>query len=148
MDGRLEVYDTEFFGQYLNLLGNPSAWQEEMDRQGVQTVLQFHWWGNSRNLIQYLINDSRWALVYYDETSVLLVRRAGNEEVISRALAAFTVERDAIERTLLEPVRSWQWPMGQVYALRVYSDLLDMIGKSNDATRFRTYLSELSPTDR
>jgi hypothetical protein len=148
MDGRLEVYDTEFFGQYLNLLGNPSAWQEEMDRHGVQTVLQFHWWGNSRNLIQYLINDGRWALVYYDETSVLLVRRAGNEEVISRALAAFTVERDAIERTLLEPVRSWQWPMGQVYALRVYSDLLDMIGKSNDATRFRTYLSELSPADR
>ncbi len=146
IDGRLEVYDTDFFGHFLNLLDDPGSWQAEMDRQGVQTVLQFHWWGNTRNLIQHLVSDSRWALVYYDETSVLLVRRAGNEQVIARAQSAFAVEREAIERTLLEPVRSWQWPMGQVYALRVYGDLLDMIGKSNDAARFRAYLSELSPS--
>jgi hypothetical protein len=148
IDGRLEVYDTEFFGKYLSALENPSAWQAEMDRRGIQTVLQFHWWGNSRNLIQYLVNDSRWALVYYDETSVLLVRRDGNEQLISRAQTAFSAEREKIEQTLLEPVKSWQWPMGQVYAIRVYGDLLDLIGKSNDAVRFRTYLSELSPPEQ
>ena len=147
MDGRLEVYDTDFFRQYMQLIANPREWQEEMDRQGIQTVLQFHWWGNTRNLIQYLAHDSRWALVYYDETSVLFVRRAGNEKVISRALAVFTVEREATEQALLEPVRSWQWPMGRVYAIQVYSDLLNLIGKGNDAVRFRSRLSELSPSE-
>jgi hypothetical protein len=147
MDGRLEVYDADFFAQYVRELADPGAWQAEMDRKGVQTVLQFYWWGNTRNLIQYLINDSRWALVYYDETSVLFVRRAGNEGLIARALSAFTVEREAMERTFLEPVRSWQWPMGRVYALRVYSDLLDMIGKQNDAIPFRTRLAEMSPPE-
>ncbi len=113
-----------------------------MDRQGVQTVLQFHWWGNTRELINYLVHDSRWVLVYYDETSVLLVRREGNEEIISRSMAAFEVEREARERAFLEPVRSWQWPMGRFYAIRVYSDLLDMIGRNNDARRFRALLPQ------
>ena len=143
IDGRLEVYDADFFGEYMNSLANPSAWQMEMDRRGVQTVLQFHWWGNSRNLIQHLVTDSRWALVYYDETSVLFVRREGNDKVISRALAAFTEEREAMERILLEPVKSWQWPMGRAYALDVYSSLLDMIGKSHDAQRFRAFRSQM-----
>ncbi len=145
MDGRLEVYDADFFGQYMNELANPGEWQAEMDRKGVQTVLQFHWWGNTRNLIQSLVNDSRWALVYYDETSVLFVRRAGNEELISRALSAFAVEREAMERSFLEPVKSGQWPVGRIYTLRVYTELLNMIGKGNEATRFYSYLSELSP---
>ncbi len=136
MDGRLEVYDSDFFAQYMRELSDPGAWQAEMDRKGVQTVLQFYWWGNMRTLIQYLLNDSRWALVYYDETSVLFVRRAGNEGRISRAQSAFTVEREALERTLLEPVQSWQWPMGRVRALEMYSDILNMIGRSNDAQRF------------
>ncbi len=143
IDGRLEVYDADFFGEYMNTLSNPSAWQAEMDRQGIQTVLQFHWWGNSRNLIQYLITDSRWALVYYDETSVLFVRREGNEAIISRSLDAFIAEREKMERSFLEPVKSWQWPMGKVYALDVYSSLLDMIGKSHDAQRFRAFRSQL-----
>ncbi len=143
IDGRLEVYDSDFFGQYLREVADPPAWQAEMDRQGIQTVLQFHWWGNSRNLIQYLVTDNRWALVYYDETSVLLVRREGNEEVISRSLDAFTAEREAMERAFLEPIKSWQWPMGRAYALDVYSSLLDMIGKSHDAQRFRAFRSQL-----
>lgn len=143
IDGRLEVYDADFFGEYMNTLSNPSAWQAEMDRQGIQTVLQFHWWGNSRNLIQYLITDSRWALVYYDETSVLFVRREGNEAIISRSLDAFIAEREKMEHSFLEPVKSWQWPMGKAYALDVYSSLLDMIGKSHDAQRFRAFRSQL-----
>ncbi len=147
MDGRLEVYDADFFSQYMREMADPNAWQAEMDRQGVQTVLQFHWWGNTQNLIQYLVRDSRWALVYFDETSVLLVRRAGNEELISRAQSAFTVEREAMERQFLGPVTSWQWPVGRIYTLRVYSDLLNMIGKSNDAVPFRTRLAEISPSE-
>jgi hypothetical protein len=137
IDGRLEVYDTDFFRQYMRQLANPRAWQDEMDRQGIQTVLQFHWWGNTRNLINYLVHDSRWALVYYDETSVLLVRREGNEKVIARALAAFEKERVATEQAFLEPVHSWQWPMGRIRALEMYSGILNVIGRSDDARRFQ-----------
>ncbi len=137
IDGRLEVYDTDFFRQYMRQIANPRAWQDEMDRQGIQTVLQFHWWGNTRNLINYLVHDSRWALVYYDETSVLLVRREGNEKVIARALAAFEKERVATEQAFLEPVHSWQWPMGRIRALEMYSGILNVIGRSDDARRFQ-----------
>jgi hypothetical protein len=146
IDGRLEVYDTDFFAQSMHMIEDPGAWQAEMDRQGVQTALQLHWWQNTRNIIQYLVTDSRWALVYYDETSVVLVRREGNEEVISRALAAFAAEREAAERALLEPIKSWQWPVGRVYALGVYNNLLIRIGRSQDAQRFRDYRSQLDPS--
>jgi hypothetical protein len=142
IDGRLEVYDTDFFSQYSDMIENPSAWQAEMDRRNIQTVLQLHWWGVAQDLIQYLVHDSRWALVYYDQTSVLLVRRAGNSEIITRALAAFAVERETMERALLEPVRSWQWPMGRAYVLRVYGNLLNKIERSDDAVRFRTLLPD------
>ena len=146
IDSRLEVYDTDFFAQSMNMIVNPGEWQAEMDRQGVQTALQLHWWRNTRSIIQYLVTDSRWALVYYDETSVVLVRRKGNGEVISRALAAFAAEREATERALLEPVKSWQWPVSRVYALGVYNNLLLKIGRSNDAKRFRDYRSQLDPS--
>jgi hypothetical protein len=127
---------------------SPANSQSIMDRLGVQTALQFHWWGNTRKLIGHLVRSSTWALVYYDATVVLLVRREGNEELIVRAQAAFEVERDAMEKALLEPVRSWQWPEGRLRALSVYSDLLYMIGRGNDAGRFRAYMAELSSDAR
>ena len=84
IDGRLEVYDTEFFAAYLAALAHPNQWQVEADRAGIQTVVLFHRWGNHRPLIGWLLKNPQWALVYYDEVALVFVRRTNHEELIDR----------------------------------------------------------------
>ncbi len=142
VDGRTEVYDVDFLGPYMQQVANPSAWQAEMDRRDVQTVLFFHWWPNHQPLLRYLIREGRWSLVYYDETSVLLVR-AGHGDLVARAAEAFADERKATEERLLAPVDSWQWPVGRARGLSTYATLLQMMGKGADAQRFLRRMHEL-----
>jgi hypothetical protein len=144
IDGRTEVYDVDFLGPYMQELASPPAWQAEMDRRGIQTVVFFHWWPNHQPLLRYLVHDARWALVYYDETSVVLVRRAGNDDVIARATAAFPDERQRTERMLLAPASSWQWQVGRVRGLDVYRSLLAVLGRSADIGPFNARLGALS----
>ena len=106
-------------------------------------MLLFHWWANHQALARYLVRDSRWALVYYDETTLVAVRRAGNEDVVARAQAAFPAARAETERLLLEPGPSWQVPVAQERALAVYAALLEGLGQRNAAAPFRKRLSEL-----
>jgi hypothetical protein len=108
------VYDVDFLGPYMTQVATPPAWQSEMDRRGIQTVVFFYWWPNHQVLLRYLTHDARWALVYYDETSVVLVRRAGNDETIARATAAFAPARDAIEDVSIRPSGSGRSVMGLI----------------------------------
>jgi hypothetical protein len=130
IDGRLEVYDAPFLDTYVRQVGNPQQWQEEMDRRNVQTVVFFHWWPNHRNLNNYLLRDPRWAVVYYDETSIIAVRKAGNEDVIARAQAAFPAARAETERILMDDTKSWQYPIARARGLIVYASLMQAMGKN------------------
>jgi hypothetical protein len=136
IDGRTEVYDPEFFAHYTALLDDPQAWQAEADRRGIQTVFFLHRWPNHRTLAQWLLRDPRWALVCYDHTSIVLVRRAGNEALVARAEAALEPLRREAEGELLAPVDSWQWPVGRARAVARYGVLLDMMGRAPEAMRF------------
>jgi len=144
VDGRLEVYDAPFLDTYVRQVGNPQEWQQEMDRRNVQTVIFFHWWPNHRNLNTYLFRDPRWAVVYYDETSIVAVRKEGNEEAIARAQAAFPAAHAETERILMDPSKSWQYPVGRARGLLVYTSLLQMMGKGSDAQKYQARLNELS----
>ena len=143
VDGRLEVYDAAFLDTYVKQVGTPPLWQAEMDRRGIQTVVFFHWWPNHRALVHHLATDQRWAVVYYDETSIVAVRRAGNDDAIARAQAAFPAARAYTERMLLDPAPSWQYPVGRARGLLVYAALLDAMGQRAEASRFQTRLGEL-----
>ena len=143
VDGRGEVYDVDFLGPYMQYMGKPQEWQAEMDRRKVQTAFFFHWWPNHQALVHYLVQDSRWALVYYDETSIVLVRREGNDAVIARATAAFPAELDTTQRMLLAPIHSWQWQVGRERGLSMYAALLNVMGNSAEATGIRTRLAEI-----
>jgi len=110
IDGRLEVYDTEFLSQYTARLVEPELWQLEADRIGIKTVIFFHWWSLHRSLIRWLVEDHRWAQVYFDDVALVFVRRAGNEELVERSRASFELLRPKIEEHLLGPVSRWQWP--------------------------------------
>jgi hypothetical protein len=144
VDGRGEVYGAEFFARYERLLANPKEWQAEMDRRGVQTATVFHWWGNHQPLLRYLLSDRQWDIVYYDETTVVAVRHAGNTETIGRAALAFLQGREATERMLLEPTRSWQWQLGRIRGNKAYQRLLMWMGKPEEARPFRENMARLS----
>jgi hypothetical protein len=143
VDGRLEVYDAPFLDTYVKQVGQPPLWQAEMDKRGIQSVVFFHWWPNHQALVRYLLTSQRWAVVYYDETSIVAVRREGNDEVIARAQAAFPAARAETERILLDPTRTWQYRVGRARGLLVYSSLLNVMGQRGDAQRFQKRLGEL-----
>ena len=143
VDGRLEVYDAAFLDTYVNQIRQPPLWQAEMDKRGIQTAMFFHWWPNHQALVRHLLTDKRWVTVYYDETSVLAVRRAGNEDAIARAQAAFPAARAETERILMEPRSSWQYPVGRARGLLVYSSLMNTMGRREEARVFQTRLKEL-----
>jgi hypothetical protein len=144
VDGRLEVYDAPFLDTYVRQVGNVQEWQQEMDRRNIQTVIFFHWWPNHRNLNTYLFRDPRWAVVYYDETSIVAVRKEGNEDAIARAQAAFPAARAETERILMDPSKSWQYPVGRARGLLVYASLLQTMGKGGEAQKYQARLNELN----
>jgi hypothetical protein len=106
-----------------------------MDRRGIQTAIFFHWWPNHQPLLRPLLRDERWVVVYHDEDSIVAVRRAGNDEAIARARAAFPAARAVTDRLLLDDRRSWRYPIGRVRGLTSYADLLSQMGLREDARR-------------
>jgi hypothetical protein len=133
IDGRLEVYDTDFFSQYMNGLQDLGAWSRQADAFGVGTVVLFHRWPNRHGLIRALARDPAWALVYYDDVAVIFVRRAGNGDVIARAASAFP-EWDARTRERLNAAsRGIGYPIARGTALDSYARLQMTIGLSERA---------------
>jgi hypothetical protein len=128
IDGRLEVYDTEFFSQYSAGLNDLAAWQRQADQYGVSTVVVFHRWANRHPLISFLAREPRWALVYYDESVVMFVRRAGNTDAIVRATAAFPEWNTRTRERLLGDPGVWGEPIERATALDTYARLLLTLG--------------------
>jgi hypothetical protein len=148
IDGRLEVYDTEFFTRYVRALAEPARWQADVDAAGVQSVVLFHWWPNHAPLVRWLLRDRRWALVYYDEVVLVFVRREGHDDVIARAAEEFRARRAGITGDLLAGPSSWQWPVGQARGLATYAALLDVMGRADEAVPFWEHLLALGPRPR
>ena len=146
IDGRTEVYDVSFLGPYIRQVQRPNEWQGEMDRRGVQTACLFHWWPNHQALVRFLARDPRWAVVYYDETSVIAVRRGRNADVIERSQAAFGEERIRTERMLLETPKSWQWQVARARGNRTYAAVLAAMGKVGEARPFEEQYARLNST--
>lgn len=139
VDGRLEVYDTPFFGAYLDSLGNYPAWKKDADARGIQSVMLFHRWGNRQTFMRMLMSSREWTLVYYDETAATLVRTAGNEAVIAAARQAFAEKwRPRTEQVLSGPTQtaSWQWAIDRYTAQMAYAVALETVGDPKSALRW------------
>ena len=146
VDGRTEVYDVDFLSPYMRQMRRPVEWQAEVDRRGIQTVCLFHWWPNHQVLVRYLARDPRWAIVYYDETSVVAVRRQPeNADLIARSQAAFEGERNRNERMLLETPKSLQWQIALARGNRAYAQLLRAMGRGSAARPFQEQYVRLNP---
>ncbi|MGE5716724.1 MAG: hypothetical protein ACM369_08760, partial [Acidobacteriota bacterium] len=143
IDSRGEVYDDQFFSNYLDRLRHPAKWQDEADQRGFQTVIFCHWYAGLRPLLTWLLRDPRWMLVYFDENTTVFVRRRGNEWLIEKAIAEFQPIQEKQVRALLEPVSSWQWPVGRARALLAYGNLLEVMGRSREAVPLFERLLEI-----
>jgi tetratricopeptide (TPR) repeat protein len=132
VDGRLEVYDTPFFAAYMSHLGNVAIWRKEADARGIQSVMIFHRWANRHGFIRQLVASSDWRLVYYDETVVIFVRAAGNEDTIAAARKSFDETwLPQIEKELTSPVQNypWQWSIGRYTGQLAFARVLETIGQ-------------------
>jgi hypothetical protein len=145
---RGEAQDTQFFTDYLGRLRQPALWHSDADHMGFQTVILFHWWASHRALLTSLLRDQRWTLVYYDENTAIFLRKEGNAELIQQALQAFQPLRERNARALLEPVSSWQAPLGRARGLQAYANLLDVMGRGGEAVRYFTRLLEIGPAPK
>jgi tetratricopeptide (TPR) repeat protein len=136
VDGRLEVYDTPFFGAYLKSLSNLQLWRADADARGIQSAMIFHRWGNRHPFIRALNSTSDWKLVYHDEVVALFVRAGENAAKIAAAREAFKTKwRPKTVEVLSGPLATqwWQWPVDRYTGQLGYARLLETIGEQSEA---------------
>jgi hypothetical protein len=140
IDGRLEVYDTEFYTRYVSAFTDPGLWRRQLERYRVGTVLLFHRWQNRHGMIRSLVPDPEWTLVFHDEVAVVFVRNRGNEETIRKARELYPAWRERIFADLAAPTNPCQRPLGRVQALTSYAELLHLIGETEAAIELQERL--------
>jgi len=125
IDGRLEVYDTEFFSEYRRGLEDPGSWYETARKYDVRSVIVFHRWANRHGLIRRLAQDPRWRLVHKDEVAVVF---APSEVAVDLAPLTARYAAETTSRLRERHAARWQYPGERATALRSYADLNLVIG--------------------
>jgi len=148
IDGRLEVYDTQFFSDYVAAMYDPARFEAEADRFGIQTVILFHRWENRRLLVERLVRGGVWSLVYADEVAAVFVRARGNEQTLERAASMNDRWNQATRAWLTRPIPKWGYPAGRVEGTRSFARLLATVGDAEGAAETWAKLLELGvPTN-
>ncbi len=137
IDGRLEVYDQEFFTRYSRSLSDARTFEAEVDRLGIETVLLFHRWGNRHPLIRWLARNPAWDLVFHDPVGVVFLKGEGNQEALARARQAFPAFRERTEARLVAAPSSWRAPVSLHTEILAYAGLMETLG--DEAEAFRLY---------
>ncbi len=133
VDGRLEVYDTEFLTEYVTSLSDPARWQADADRHGIQTAIIFHRFENDRVLAGRLFHGTAWSLVYFDEVAAIFVRTEGNGAALARA-AAIRADWDArTDAWLSRPATTRPYPAGRIEGTRALARFRATIGSLEPA---------------
>jgi hypothetical protein len=140
IDGRLEVYDTEFFNEYVMAMYDPARLAAIVERYEIRTIFLFHRWENRRLLVERLLQDPAWSLVYADEVAAVFVRAAGNEAAIARATSMSEAWNRKTRDWLSRPVPRWPYPAGRVEATRAFARLLATVGDADGAAETYTTL--------
>jgi tetratricopeptide (TPR) repeat protein len=143
IDGRLEVYDTEFFSYYRRGLEDLSYWYDAARKYDIRSVIIFHRWPNRHGLIRRLAQDPRWRLVHKDEVAVVFapVTAAADLAPLTSRYAQETASRLRQRRAAW-----WQYPGEQAVALRSYADLNLVLGDLDTALAAYDELLELGVT--
>jgi hypothetical protein len=133
IDGRLEVYDTAFYADYIAAMYDQARWDAEAGRFGVNTVILFHRWENRRLLAERLYRSGNWSLVYADEVAVVFIRTKGNEDAIARAGRLTGRFNQATREWLDRPAPRGRYAAGRIEGTRAFARLLATIGDGDGA---------------
>ncbi|RJR25484.1 hypothetical protein C4578_01625 [Candidatus Microgenomates bacterium] len=98
VDNRPEAYPSDFFKKiYIPMQENEKVWQEVDDHLGFNVIVFNKLDGTdwARAFLSNRLNDSRWALVWTDEFTIIFVKRnENNKEVIEK----YEYPKDALIR--------------------------------------------------
>lgn len=133
VDGRLEVYDPEFFGTYLRSLSDMRVFSSQLDQFGIQSVLLFHRWGNRDRLINALAQSDGWAMLYRDEVAIVFTKIAGNESAVASAQSAMKDANQATRARMAAPHSGLQRPLARTFGMIAYSRLLQNLGELDES---------------
>ncbi len=84
MDGRMPTYGEKIYGDYRKMIwGDPQAWAALLQKYQIEAILVSP--KNDIRLYQMLWGSGSWNLVYWDDVSLLYVRRQGpNQPLVNR----------------------------------------------------------------
>jgi len=94
-DGRLEVYDEEFFYAYLNSIANEDAWNNIIEKYNVNYLILDHTRANKmasdyfkrryKSFLNNRVKNDLWKLVYIDPLCVIFIKNVSqNSDIIKR----------------------------------------------------------------
>lgn len=90
VDGRVEVFGEQFWqNDYFRILGGGPGWEDLLRRHGVNTLLLRQGSAGGSDRLNTLVPSlPEWALVYFDDTAVVYVRRgSGARKGLAERLA-------------------------------------------------------------
>jgi len=96
-DGRWEVYGERFLENFKKVCSDPSLFDSQADVAGIEYALLTHSLGHLSRLIKHMLESPDWALVYFDEISMVFAKNTADN--------AETIERFAIDPATFEAVR-------------------------------------------
>lgn len=72
VDGKMELYGEKFMGEYKNVIDNPAAfWQDIEKKYNINYVLLHPLSPHSKNIYKYLYSSKKWKLTYFDESGIV-----------------------------------------------------------------------------
>ena len=85
IDTRTELYARDFYKSYQRAQNYPAEWNALQKKYNFDIAFIRHLFSGTERLLKYLYKNREWALVYYDENSVIFLHDAPeNKEAIER----------------------------------------------------------------
>jgi len=94
IDVRTDLYKRDFYQAYKNAQNYPKEWERLQEKYNFNIALLMHLSSSTERLLRYLYNNKEWAMVYYDEISVVFLRdTAENKENIKKFRIDFSKKK-------------------------------------------------------
>ncbi len=94
IDGRVGMYKESFYDTYRRIQNYPQEWDAVQKEYNFHIALIRHLFSGTERLLKYLYNNKEWALVYYDENSVIFLNNTpDNKDAIERFRIDFSKKK-------------------------------------------------------
>lgn len=146
IDGRGEIYGETFMQYYWNSISDLSLWRALTDRFQFDYLLLPAGQPVSALMLPYLSRAPDWALVYFDETSLLFCKRNGLEaQWLKEHEISGGLQRDREYLPKIQPTESSSWqidfPAGMIRIAATY----ELLGDADRALRYYEKALEIYP---